>query len=118
MRSPQWEGRDVWFHGDLAEGNLLLRDGRLAAVIDFGACGVGDPSCDLAIAWTMIVEPGRQVFRDRLRVDEASWTRGRGWALWKTLSALASAITDDDSEETGRLMRVHREVIGEYAETL
>ena len=93
----------------------MLKDGRLAAVIDFGTCGVGDPSCDLAIAWTLLLEPGRQALRDRLRVDDASWARGRGWALWKTLVGLASSITDDDPQETVRLMRVHREIIAEYA---
>ncbi len=111
-----WEGEDVWFHGDLAEGNVLLRDGRLAAVIDFGTCGVGDPSCDLAVAWTLLVEPGRQVFRDRLQVDDASWARGRGWALWKTLAGLASAIDDDDHEAV-RHSRVLKALCAEYAGT-
>ncbi|MEO7844916.1 MAG: aminoglycoside phosphotransferase family protein [Nocardioides sp.] len=106
-----WDGADVWFHGDLAEGNLLLRDGQLAAVIDFGTCGVGDPSCDLAIAWTLLVEPGRRLLKDRLQIDEATWSRGRGWALWKTLSSLASAITHDDEPETERLRHVCSELI-------
>ena len=53
-RSRAWDGDPVWFHGDVAEGNLLLRDGRLAAVIDFGTCGVGDPACDMVIAWTLL----------------------------------------------------------------
>ncbi|MFC7363152.1 aminoglycoside phosphotransferase family protein [Nocardioides astragali] len=114
--AADWNGDDVWFHGDLAEGNLLLEDGHLTAVIDFGTCGVGDPSCDLAIAWTLLVEPGRQAFRDRLQVDDASWARGRGWALWKTLAGLASSITEDDDQETARLMRVHGELVADYAE--
>ena len=80
-----WDGVDRWFHGDIASGNLLLRDGRLAAVIDFGTCGVGDPACDLAIAWTLLTADGRRAFRERLAVDEAEWARGRGWALWKAL---------------------------------
>ncbi len=95
---------------------MLLSEGRLAAVIDFGTCGVGDPSCHLAVAWTLLVEPGRQVFRDRLGVDEASWARGRGWALWKTLAGLASAIGDDD-QEAARLRRVLGELSAEYAGT-
>lgn len=50
----------MWFHGDVAAGNLLIGgDGRLAAVIDFGLCGVGDPACDLTIAWTMFDRPTR-----------------------------------------------------------
>jgi aminoglycoside phosphotransferase (APT) family kinase protein len=80
-----WNGVDTWFHGDFAPGNLLLDDGKLAAVIDFGTCGVGDPSCDLAIAWTLLTADGRQAFRDHLAVDDATWARGRGWALWKAL---------------------------------
>ena len=111
-----WDGADVWFHGDLAEGNLLLRDGQLAAVIDFGTCGVGDPSCDLAIAWTLLVEPGRRQLKDRLQIDEATWSRGRGWALWKTLSSLASAVAHDDEPETERLRHVCSELLEGSAE--
>ncbi|WIV61516.1 aminoglycoside phosphotransferase family protein [Amycolatopsis nalaikhensis] len=81
----RWDGVDAWFHGDVAAGNLLLDRGELAAVIDFGTCGVGDPSCDLAIAWTLLTAEGRAAFRERLAVDDASWARGRGWALWKAL---------------------------------
>lgn len=100
-----WDGVDVWFHGDLAPPNLLLDSGRLTAVIDFGTCGVGDPSCDLAIAWTLLPPDGRQVLRDRLAVDAATWSRGRGWALWKSLVQLASALDDEDdpSEADARL---------------
>lgn len=91
-----WDGVDEWFHGDLAPGNLLLDRGRLTAVIDFGTCGVGDPSCDLAIAWTLLTLDGRQILRDRLGVDAAAWSRGRGWALWKWLVQLAGAVEDQD----------------------
>ncbi|MDT4989977.1 MAG: hypothetical protein QOI74_4071 [Micromonosporaceae bacterium] len=80
-----WDGRPVWFHGDVAHDNLLVRDGALAAVIDFGTCGVGDPACDLAIAWTLLSGASRDAFRTGLGVDPATWTRGRGWALWKAL---------------------------------
>jgi len=72
----RWDGADRWFHGDVAEGNLLLKDGQLAAVIDFGTCGVGDLACDLAIAWTLLTADSRQAFRDRLPVDAASWRAG------------------------------------------
>lgn len=89
-----WDGVDVWFHGDVAPGNLLLDGGELAAVIDFGTCGVGDPSCDLAIAWTLLTAAGRSAFRQRLSVDEATWARGRGWALWKALVACTRAEED------------------------
>lgn len=87
-----WDGQPVWFHGDMAAGNLLVRDGALAGVIDFGTCGVGDPACDLAIAWTLLTGPSRTAFRDRLSVDSATWERGRGWALWKALAGCAGAV--------------------------
>lgn len=80
-----WTGRPVWFHGDVAEGNLLLRDGRLAAVIDFGTCGVGDPASDLRIAWTLFDGESRAAFRDAVDQDEAAWARAKGWTLWKAL---------------------------------
>ena len=77
-----WQGPPVWFHGDAQPGNLLLRDGRLSAVIDFGTCGVGDPACDTTIAWTFFSGESSQVFAERLPFDEATWARGRGWAIW------------------------------------
>ena len=91
--TASWDGVPRWFHGDVAAGNLLLREGRLAAVIDFGTCGVGDPACDLAVAWSLLDVAGRRAFRDRLGVDEAEWTRGRGWALWKALAAHAEDVS-------------------------
>jgi aminoglycoside phosphotransferase (APT) family kinase protein len=86
----------VWFHGDVAPGNLLMRDGRLSAVIDFGTSGVGDPACDLAIAWTVLDGPAREVFRDEMPWDESTWARGRAWALWKTMLTLADASGSHD----------------------
>ena len=100
---------ESWFHGDVAEGNLLLSNGQLAAVIDFGTCGVGDPACDLAIAWALLTAEGRQVFRERLCAGEAEWSRGRGWALWKTLVTCARTLDADDEEETAGA----RHVLGE-----
>ncbi|TGS08599.1 phosphotransferase, partial [Mesorhizobium sp. M1C.F.Ca.ET.187.01.1.1] len=61
-------------------------------VIDFGTCGVGDPSCDLAIAWTLFEGGSRDTFRACLAADEATWARGRGWALWKALIIAAGHI--------------------------
>jgi aminoglycoside phosphotransferase (APT) family kinase protein len=62
-------------------GNLLTVDGRLSAVIDFGCLGVGDPACDLIVAWSLLPPDTWKVFRSALRVDDATWERGRGWAL-------------------------------------
>lgn len=109
----RWDGVDRWFHGDVAEGNLLLVDGQLAAVIDFGTCGVGDPACDLAVAWTLLTADGRQVFRDRLSVDAMTWARGRGWALWKALATYM--YTYDDPEDAASSKRVLDEIFAEYS---
>lgn len=79
----------VWFHGDVAAGNLLVQGGRLAAVIDFGCCGVGDPACDLTIAWTLFSGASREAFKLAIPTDASTWARGRGWALWKALITLA-----------------------------
>ncbi|MEV5968406.1 aminoglycoside phosphotransferase family protein [Streptomyces sp. NPDC051921] len=81
LRLPQWEDEPVWIHGDLLPGNLLTRDGRLSAVIDFGALGVGDPACDMMAAWTLFTPETRPLFREAAQVDDATWARGRGWAL-------------------------------------
>ncbi|WP_431875439.1 aminoglycoside phosphotransferase family protein [Micromonospora marina] len=103
----RWDGMDRWFHGDIAPGNLLLAHGRLTAVIDFGTCGVGDPACDLAIAWTLLTAEGRAAFRERLAVDDATWARGRGWALWKTLSTYSRTFDDpEDAEESAEAQRI------------
>ena len=94
-----WDGIDRWFHGDVAAGNLLLDDdGQLTAVIDFGTCGVGDPACDLAVAWTLLTPDGRQAFRDHLAVDDATWARGRGWALWKTVATCWQSFDDPEGQ--------------------
>jgi aminoglycoside phosphotransferase (APT) family kinase protein len=87
--ATSWDREPVWFHGDVATGNLLVRDARLAAVLDFGSSGVGDPACDMVIAWTFLSGPSRDRFRAELGVDPGTWSRGRGWALWKALISLA-----------------------------
>jgi aminoglycoside phosphotransferase (APT) family kinase protein len=90
-----WDGPPVWVHGDVAQGNLLVEDGRMSAVIDFGSSGVGDPACDTTIAWTLLAGAGREAFRAALPADAATWARGRGWALWKALITLAGARETD-----------------------
>jgi aminoglycoside phosphotransferase (APT) family kinase protein len=88
LNAPIWAGAEVWVHGDLLPGNLLVIDGRLSAVIDFGGLNVGDPACDLQPAWNMFAGDSRVRFRAELEVDDASWLRGRGWALYQAVSAL------------------------------
>ena len=87
LAAPRWDRPPVWFHGDFHTGNLLTTDGRLSAVIDFGELGVGDPACDLIIAYTLMSAGTRRTFRAALEVDDATWTRGRGWALATGLNA-------------------------------
>jgi aminoglycoside phosphotransferase (APT) family kinase protein len=100
-----WTGTPVWFHGDVAAGNLLLDDhGDLAAVIDFGTSGVGDPACDLVIAWTLLEGESRAEFRRLVPADDSMWARGRGWALWKALIMIASPNTGPGGlEEAARV---------------
>jgi len=87
MAAP-WNGSAVWLHGDISGSNLLVADDRLRAVIDFGCVAVGDPACDLAIAWTSFTGDSRRTFRRHMALDEAMWARARGWALWKALITL------------------------------
>ena len=103
-------------HGDLLPGNLLVVDGRLSAVIDFGGLNVGDPACDLQPAWNVFAGDSRERFRAELEVDDASWLRGRGWALYqavwrcrttrKTYSAglFGDAASDASSSRPGLFM--------------
>lgn len=86
--APAWAGPPVWIHGDLAGGNLLVEQGELSAVIDFGCLGVGDPACDLIVAWNLFSGAARAAYRAALAVDDATWARGRGWALTNALVAL------------------------------
>lgn len=110
-----WDGVPRWFHGDMARGNLLLDDEQLAAVIDFGTCRVGDPACDMAVAWTLLTADARQAFRRRLSVDDATWAHGRGWALWKTLVTCAQTVERTDDSASAR--RVLGEIFNEYSTT-
>jgi aminoglycoside phosphotransferase (APT) family kinase protein len=88
LQTPVCSGRPVWVHGDLLPGNLLVQGGRLTGVIDFSGTGVGDPACDLVAAWGLLAPEARNVFRSELGVDDATWARGRGWALSVALIAL------------------------------
>jgi aminoglycoside phosphotransferase (APT) family kinase protein len=83
IRLPGAEDRPAprWYHGDLTAENLLVRDGRLAAVLDFGALSIGDPAIDLVLAWEVLDPPAREIFRRKLGVDDATWLRARAWAL-------------------------------------
>lgn len=81
--ASQWEQAPVWLHGDIAPGNLLIKDGGLCGVIDFGIMGIGDPACDYAMAWTFFDDQSRRVFLQGIDGDTVN--RAKGWALWKAL---------------------------------
>lgn len=85
---PAWERPPRWIHGDLQSGNILAQHGKLSAVIDYGCLAVGDPACDLQVAWNLFSGESRAAFRAALNVDEATWARGRGWALSVAVIAL------------------------------
>ena len=98
-----WRGPAVWIHGDVTAANLLVVDGHLSAVIDFGCSAVGDPACDLTIAWTFFSGGGRAAFRNRLPLDEGTCARGRGWALWKALITLVALQVDGADRDSAAL---------------
>ncbi|MGW5863511.1 aminoglycoside phosphotransferase family protein [Streptomyces sp. NPDC055239] len=109
----QWHGVPVWFHGDIAPGNLLVADGKLTAVIDFGTSGVGDPACDLVIGWGMFSGESREAFRSAVGQDEGTWARARGWLLWKCLLTLTGHI-DTDPERAAFDRRVIADVLADH----
>jgi Predicted aminoglycoside phosphotransferase len=88
LAAPPWTGPARWLHSDLMPMNLLVRGGRLAAVLDFGTLGTGDPACDLIPAWNLLPAGARSLFRDASGADDADWARGRGWALSMALNQL------------------------------
>lgn len=94
----QWSKKPVWIHGDISAGNILISNGLLAAVIDFGGMGTGDPACDLVITWTFFFSESRKVFKSLVELDSQTWDRARGWALWKALITLAP-LEDKMSEQ-------------------
>jgi aminoglycoside phosphotransferase (APT) family kinase protein len=108
----EWTQAPVWVHGDMSIGNFLVRDGKLTAIIDFGSSAVGDPACDLVIAWTLFKGKSREIFKETRKADKHTWNRGRGWALWKALivwSGLDSNQADRDKVEV-----IVRDIINDY----
>ena len=89
LAAPPWDGPPVWHHGDLDVRNWLVRDGRVSGVIDWGSMGVGDPACDVMVAWKLHSPAGRDAFREALPTDDATWERARGWAVSQAVAALA-----------------------------
>ncbi len=88
LAAPEWDGPPVWIHGDLDARNLLVADGRITGILDWSCLCVGDPACDVKVAWAVLDADTRPVFRELLEIDDATWARGRGWALSQAISAL------------------------------
>lgn len=103
--ATEWKEDPVWVHGDISAGNLLLQEDKLYAVIDFGQLTIGDPACDLAIAWINFDEKSRDAFRKALTLDAETWMRGQAWALWKTLIILAG-ITQSNTLTASACMHI------------
>lgn len=80
--TPDWCGAPKWIHGDLHPGNFLVLDKKISAIIDFGLAGIGDPACDLMVAWTLLDTKARAIFKKAIQIDEDSWRRAKGWAFY------------------------------------
>jgi len=114
LQAPEWDRAPVWFHGDLLPGNLLVEQGRLSAVIDFGGLAVGDPACDLMIAWGLFSGESRDMFRAALQVDDATWARGRGHALSQALIFIPYYL-DTNPVGVGNARRTIDEILADHS---
>ena len=107
-----WSKNPLWVRGDFSSGNILVKENRLTAVIDFGCMGIGDPACDLVIAWTFLAGESRKLFKLHMALDEETWVRARGWALWKAMITLAD-LDDKTCAEALKQKQVIEEIINE-----
>lgn len=108
----KWNKAPVWIHGDFASGNLLVKDGRLSGVIDFGGMAVGDPACDLVIAWTLLDKKSRKYFIDSIGFDHDTLLRAKAWALWKATYELCNLDQNSD------LAHKHQKIINDVLEDI
>jgi aminoglycoside phosphotransferase (APT) family kinase protein len=114
LGAPGWDGRPAWTHGDLLPPNLLVEDSRLSAVIDFGNMGIGDPAVDVIAAWSVFGDGGRDDFQRTLDVDDATWLRGRGFALHQAL-LIVPYYPDTNPAFVAMAMRTIDQVLADYA---
>jgi len=115
LHATPWQRPAVWIHGDLDARNLLVQNGRLSAAIDFGCLGVGDPACDVMVAWKLFDAGSRDTFRAEISADDATWARGRGWALSQAVSALSYYTPETNALLVGEAQRWLAEVLSEQS---
>ena len=115
LRAPPWEQPPVWVHGDLDARNVLVAGGHLSGVIDFGCVSVGDPACDVMVAWKLLPTETRDVFRSALGIDDATWARGRGWALSQAVNALSYYTPETNAVLVEEANRWLVEVLADHA---
>ncbi len=109
----EWNRQPMWAHGDLSAGNILIKDNKLCAVIDFGSITIGDSACDLVIAWTFLRGESRQIFKNCMNLDDDTWARARGWALWKAMITLA-AMLDKTSSQACAQLQIINDILDEH----
>lgn len=109
----KWQHAPVWVHGDISPGNLIVKNGKLNAVIDFGQLCAGDPACDFSIAWTFFSNESRILFREYLMTDSETWLRGCAWALWKAL-IVAAEMAGTNPLEIENSKRIIHQIITTY----
>jgi aminoglycoside phosphotransferase (APT) family kinase protein len=112
--SSSWEKPGVWVHGDISAGNLLCKSGRLSAVIDFGQLCVGDPACDLSVAWTLFEGTSRAAFESALNLDSDTWERARGWTLWKS-AIVAAGLAQSNAVEALKPLQIIQDLIDSFS---
>ena len=103
VATPVWDGPPLWLHGDLHPGNVLVDQGQISAVIDFGDLTGGDPAMDLAAAWMFFPPSIRPVFRAAAGgCDDSTWARSRAWAIAFGIACLASSANNEEYSALGR----------------
>ena len=106
----KWSKNPVWIHGDLAIGNILIKDNKINAIIDFGGMAVVDPACDLVLCLNLFEGKSQEIFKSELNLDQDTWNRARGWALWKACFEITS-LQDDKSEQYLDLLKILKNIL-------
>lgn len=109
--NSKWEKEPVWIHGDLAIGNILIKDNKINAIIDFGGMSVGDPACDLVLYWNFFEGKSKDIFKSELALDQDTWNRARGWALWKASFEIVNS-ENKNSDSYISWVKIIKNIIG------